>query len=145
MGFSAYLCVPNSLSQRAVFGALFEFLSSGCCLVEKSCLTLAVPWTVARQTSLSMVFPRQEYWSGLPLPFPGYLPDQGTNPHLPWQRDSLHLSHQGSPTWLLGMSQMIILCTLYTCVPFNRWYLIVPLWSESVSLSVVSDSLCHGL
>ena len=34
-------------------------------------------WTVARQASLSMGFPRQEYWSGLPFPSPGDLPDPG--------------------------------------------------------------------
>ena len=32
-------------------------------------------WTVARQAPLSIGFPRQEYWSGLPFPYPGYLPD----------------------------------------------------------------------
>ena len=31
----------------------------------------ASPWTVARQAPLSMGFPRQEYWSGLPFPPPG--------------------------------------------------------------------------
>ena len=35
------------------------------------------PWTVARQAPLSMRFPRQEYWSGLPFPPPGGLPDPG--------------------------------------------------------------------
>ena len=35
----------------------------------------ATPWTVACQASLSMGFSRQEYWSGLPFPPPGYLPD----------------------------------------------------------------------
>ena len=34
-------------------------------------------WTVACQASLSMGFPRQEYWSGLPFPSPGDLPDLG--------------------------------------------------------------------
>ena len=34
-------------------------------------------WTVARQAPLSMGFPRQEYWSGLPFPSPGDLPDPG--------------------------------------------------------------------
>ena len=34
-------------------------------------------WTVACQASLSMGFPRQNYWSGLSFPFPGYLPDPG--------------------------------------------------------------------
>ena len=33
------------------------------------------PWTVAHQAPLSMGFPRQEYWSGLPFPPPGDLPD----------------------------------------------------------------------
>ena len=35
------------------------------------------PWTVAHQVSLSMGFSRQEYWSGLPCPPPGALPDPG--------------------------------------------------------------------
>ena len=39
-------------------------------LVAKSCLTLATPWTAAYQAPLSMGFSRQEYWTGLPLPFP---------------------------------------------------------------------------
>ena len=44
-------------------------------LVAKSCPTLATLWTVARHAPLSMVFPRQEYWNGLPFPSPGDLPD----------------------------------------------------------------------
>ena len=46
-------------------------------LVAKSCPALATPWTVAGQAPLSMGFPRQEYWSGLPFPSPGDLPDPG--------------------------------------------------------------------
>ena len=38
------------------------------------------PWTVARQAPLSMEFPRQEYWSGLPFLLPGDLPDPGIEP-----------------------------------------------------------------
>ena len=38
------------------------------------------PWTVARQAPLSMGFSRQEYWSGLPCPPPGDLPDPGNEP-----------------------------------------------------------------
>ena len=40
----------------------------------------ATPWTVACQAPLSMGFPRQEYWSGLPLSSPGDLPDPGIKP-----------------------------------------------------------------
>ena len=48
------------------------------------------PWTVARQAPLSMEFSRQGYWSGLPLPSPGDLPDSGIEPRsLTWQADSL--------------------------------------------------------
>ena len=51
-------------------------------------------WTVAHQTPLSMRFPRQEYWSGLPFPSPGHLPDQGIElASLAWQADSLPLRH----------------------------------------------------
>ena len=46
-----------------------------------SCIWLfAAPWTVACQAPLSMGFYRQEYWSGLPFPSPGHLPDPGIEP-----------------------------------------------------------------
>ena len=38
------------------------------------------PWTIAHQALLSMEFSRQEYWSGLPCPPPGDLPDPGMEP-----------------------------------------------------------------
>ncbi|CAI9158760.1 unnamed protein product [Rangifer tarandus platyrhynchus] len=40
----------------------------------------ATPWTAARQAPLPMGFSRQEYWSGLPCPPPGDLPDPGIEP-----------------------------------------------------------------
>ena len=46
-------------------------------LVDKLCLTLATPWTVAHQALPSMGFSRQEYWSVLPFPSPGDLPNPG--------------------------------------------------------------------
>ena len=50
----------------------------------------ATPWTVARQAPLSMGFSRQEYWSGLPFPSPGNLPDPGIEPRSPaLQADAL--------------------------------------------------------
>ena len=41
------------------------------------------PWTVAYQAPPSMRFSRQEYWSGLPFPSPGNLPDPGIKPGSP--------------------------------------------------------------
>ena len=46
-------------------------------LVAKLRPTLATPWTVVHQAPLSMGFPRQEYWSGLPFSYPGNLPNPG--------------------------------------------------------------------
>ena len=50
----------------------------------------ATPWTVAYQAPLSMGFSRQEYWSGLPFPSPGDLPNPGIEPEFPaFQADAL--------------------------------------------------------
>ena len=55
-----------------------------------SCLTLVTSWTVACQALLSMGFSRQDYWSGLPFPSPGDLPDPGIKRRSPaLQADSL--------------------------------------------------------
>ena len=83
----------------------------------------ATPWTVACQVPLSMGFPRQEYWSGLPFRFQGDLSNPGIKhgSHA-LATDSLPLSHQGSPS----------LCPQLSSVHF--------------SCSVMSDSLSpHGL
>ena len=54
-----------------------------CMLRYFSCVQLFVTlWAVAHQAPLSMGFSRQEYWSRLPCPPPGYLPTQGPNLHL---------------------------------------------------------------
>ena len=58
-------------------------------------LTLVTPWTLAQQAPVSMEFSSQEYWSGLPFPFPGYLPDPGIKSKYRNYRQILyHLSHQ---------------------------------------------------
>ena len=52
--------------------------------VVQSSPTLCDPWTnVAHQAPPSMGFSRQEYWSGLPFPSPGDLPDPGIEPRSP--------------------------------------------------------------
>ena len=49
------------------------------CVCAQSCL-FVTPWTVACQALLSMEFSRQEYWSWLPLPTAGGLPNPGIEP-----------------------------------------------------------------
>ena len=52
-----------------------------CVCISRSVMSNSVtPWTVTHQGPLSMEFSRQEYWSGLPFPFPGDLPDPGIEP-----------------------------------------------------------------
>ena len=61
----------------------------------------ATSWTVARQAPLSMGFSGQKYWSGLPFPSPGDLPDPGINWHLLHCRQILYcLSHQRIPLYV---------------------------------------------
>ena len=65
----------------------------------------AIPWTVAHQAPLvahqappSMGFSRQGYWSGLPFPSPGDLPDPGIEPSSPvMQADALTSEPPGKP------------------------------------------------
>ena len=60
---------------------------------------LATPLTIAHQAPLSMRFSRQEYWSGLPFPSPGDLPNPGIKPRSPaLQADSLPSEPPGKPT-----------------------------------------------
>ena len=60
---------------------------NGVCSVAQSCLTICSPMDWAYKAPLSMEFSKQEYWSGLPLPIPGDLLMQRSNPCL------LHLLH----------------------------------------------------
>ena len=52
-------------------------------------ISFVTPWTVARQAPLSVGFPRQEYWSGLPLSSPGDLPNPGIKLESPALADGL--------------------------------------------------------
>ena len=50
------------------------------CVSHSVMSDFVTPWTVAHQAPLSMGFPRQEYWSGLPFISPGDLPNTGIEP-----------------------------------------------------------------
>ena len=90
------------------------------------------PCPVVHQAPLSMGFSRQEYWSGLPCPPPGDLPDSGiepTSPESPALRaDSLLLSQSEGPRTLFDFISVYVLF-LYCLSLFPRS-------SHSVSLDV---------
>ena len=69
----------------------------------------ATPWTVAHQAPPSMGFSRQEYWSGLPFPSPGDLPDPGIKPRSPTlEADTLTSEPPGKPQCaIISFSQTI--------------------------------------
>ena len=78
-------------------------------LKSLSCVRLFVTtWTVAYQAPHSMGFSRQEYWSGLPFPSPGDLPDSRIEPGSPaLQADALTSEPPGKPH--LGRSGLLFL------------------------------------
>ena len=59
----------------------------------------ATLWTVAHQAPLSVKFSRQEYWSGLPCPPPGDLPNPGMEPKSLMSSALLGEFFTISPTW----------------------------------------------
>ena len=88
--------------------------------------SLGTPWTVAHQTPLSMEFSRQGYWSGLPFPSPGDLPNPRIEPESPaLQADSLLSEPPGKPN-------------LYRCFQnvSHLNHVVFDIKGESLSLSV---------
>ena len=141
MLYICYLCRPL----RGPAAAAYMVKESE---VTQSCLTLCDP----------MGFSRQEYWSGLPFPSPGDLPDPGTERRSP----TFHLSHQGSPAHkgkalikfllLLKPSHFLHFTTYLLCPRRSRNSFISTsrlqptlLWTQRQCSSVFVVSLCSEL
>ena len=78
-------------------------------LVAMSCLTLVTPWPEAHQAPLSVGFSRQEYWSELPFPSPGDLPNPGIEPGSPaLQVNSLPTGPPGQPLRGFQFSRSVV-------------------------------------
>ena len=83
----------------------FFFHICACSITSVVSQLFVTLWTVAPQAPLSMRFSRQEYWSGLPRPPPGCLPNPGIEPAFPvLQVDSLLLNHWGSTPFYLHLA-----------------------------------------
>ena len=102
------------------------------CLVPQPCPTLATPQSVACQAPLSMGFPRQEYWSGLPFSSPGDLPDPGIKPESPALQADSSLSYKGSP------------CSLYTESKNNDIYDLFVKQNQTHRLQNINSRLPKG-
>ena len=93
------------------------------------------PWTVAHQAPLFIAFPRKEYWSGLPFPSLGDLPNPGIEPGSPTlQADFLLSEPPGKPEGSLGVplcyypphslviAKLIIQGDHHTAVDLRPWW-----------------------
>ena len=89
--------------------------------------SFVIPWTTACQAPLSMEFSRQVYWSGLPFPSPGDLPDPGIKPVSPALSGRFFTAKPpGKPTSFNSLNIFIkyVLTTLQPCLSsFNNLYL----------------------
>ena len=96
---------------------------------QSHALLFATPWTVAHQAPLSMGFSQQEFWSGLPFPSPGNLPDPGIKPMFPALAGrSVLLSYQGS--------------TVFDIVRFKRQRILVPTKITSFHVLLPPHHMC---
>ena len=112
------VCAPATDAKEAEAKQFYEDLQD---LLEKVKVKVkslshvqlfGTPWTVAYQAFPSMGFSRQEYWSGLPFPLPGDLPDPEIKPGSPHCRQIFYcLSHKGSHKECMHMSYLIIIVT----------------------------------
>ena len=105
----------------------------------------ATSWTVALQAPLSMGFSRQEYWSGLPCPPPGDLPQPGIKPASPTastlQADSLLLSFCGSPVFLQTSFKSTVLKA--EPLPMSELVLLTPSRTQRESSLIIEPVLVY--
>ena len=79
---------------------MLELVCQCVVLITQSCQLFVTQWTAACQAPLSMGFSRKEYWSGVPFPYPGNIPDPEIEPRSPTlQADSL-------PSWIQTQQTM---------------------------------------
>ena len=107
------------------------------CVFLSNVLLFVATWTVTCQAPLSTEFPRQGYWSGLPLPIPGNLP-------VPWVELKSHVSpalagrsFTINPNWEAHLCMVALIWTVKWIKHFNwtiKWvkYLINTIWAKSV-------------
>ena len=114
-----------SIVRASHLSATFSINTSQCAQLLQSCPTLWDPETVVHKAPLSMGFPRQEYWSGLPCPIPGNLPDSGIEPTSPAvQVDSLPTEPPGKPIKIRNLYKKL------SHIPQHAGEIIFILWGQ---------------
>ena len=87
----------------------------------------STPWTIASQAPLSMGFPRQEYWSGLPFPSSGDLPNQGIKPESPaLQGRFFTIEPPGNIQYMVVITISFIVSTFSSCSSKKKEWLLYP-------------------
>ena len=112
----------------------------------------ATTWTVACQAPLPMEFSRQQYWTELPLPTSGDLPDTGIEPvslvSPKWQADSLPLHHLGSHVHIYStyLCMYIFKCNSYAYENTYKCVYIIHIYYTYIYIYIsFSDSSCYRL
>ena len=107
-----------SINQPTVCTSALQTVCRAYCLCHLQ--LFATPWTATRQAPLSMGFSRPEYWSGLPCPPPGDLPNPGIEPRSPaLQADSLQSEPLGKPK-NTGVGSLSLLQRIFPTQELNR-------------------------
>jgi len=100
---------------------------------NKSYPTLAIPQTVAHQPPLSMRFPRQEHWSGLPFPSPGYLLNPEIKPRSPMLQAVFCFAGGFFTDWTTRKALLIIIIIHLLCLELVQHLLGVRLYIKHVT------------
>ena len=102
------------------------------CVCVCESLSFVTPWTVVHQSSLSMEFSRQEYWSGLPIPYPEGLPDPGIEPESsalqvvslpsePWGKPTPHDSQPQLPICFFSYLGVVYKNLSWSDTSLSKW------------------------
>ena len=111
-----HICVPTP--QFIWWRLISKVMVSGCCCLKSNLIFFASPWTEACQAPSFIGFTRQEYWSGLPFPFLGNLPNPGIELLPPTlQADSLLPEWSGKPRLYREISLVQLFCCIPLCDP----------------------------
>ena len=134
---------PTSLTSPALPGGFFTWKVKSLSHVQLS----ATPWTVAHQAPPSMEFSRQEYWSGLPFPSPGDLPNLGVEPRSPVLRtDAFPSEPPGNPFHLESPCNqqfyLAVLRTQWTNKFLQLGFPDIQKCSKYLKVEAVSNAFC---